>query len=38
MSYLPQLALVAGVMLLASFTLLLLINLLERWARRAEVA
>ncbi len=29
---------IAGVMLLASFTLLLLINLLERWARRAEVA
>ncbi len=29
---------IAGVMLLASFSLLFLINLLERWARRAEVA
>jgi len=27
---------IAGVMLLASFTLLLLVNLLERWTRRAE--
>ncbi len=27
---------IAAVMLLASFGMLLLVNLLERWARRAE--